>query len=83
MDALTLFGLFAVTAIFYALEDRSHWYVLAFAAACVWLDLWLLTRRMALRSGRKPFGSSSLSIEWWIKSENPATEEQNVLGNCS
>ena len=36
MDALTLFGLFAVTAmlIFYALEDRSHWYVLAFAAAC-------------------------------------------------
>ena len=32
MDALTLFGLVAVTAmlIFYALEDRSPWYVLAF-----------------------------------------------------
>ena len=36
MDALTLFGLLAVTAmlIFYALEDRSPWYILAFAAAC-------------------------------------------------
>ena len=36
MDMLSLFGLFAVTAmlIFYALEDRSHWFILAFAAAC-------------------------------------------------
>jgi hypothetical protein len=37
VDVLTLFGLFAVTAmlIFYALEDRSPWFVLAFAGACV------------------------------------------------
>ena len=36
MDALTAFGLFAVTAmlITYALEDRSAWFVLGFAAAC-------------------------------------------------
>ena len=36
MDGLTLFGLFAVTAMLvsYALEDRSRWFVLAFAAAC-------------------------------------------------
>src|SRR4051812_3287249 len=36
MDALTLFGLFAVTAMLvcYALEDRSHWFVLLFAASC-------------------------------------------------
>jgi hypothetical protein len=36
MDGLTLFGLFAVSAmlLFYALEDRSHWFVIAFAAAC-------------------------------------------------
>jgi hypothetical protein len=36
MDALSLFGLLAVSAMLvtYALEDRSHWYVLAFAAAC-------------------------------------------------
>jgi hypothetical protein len=36
MDALSLFGLFAVTAMLvcYALEDRSHWFILAFAVAC-------------------------------------------------
>ncbi len=36
MDALTAFGLFAVTAmlITYAFEDRSPWFVLGFAAAC-------------------------------------------------
>jgi hypothetical protein len=36
MDALTLFGLLAVTAmlITYTLEDRSPWLVLAFAASC-------------------------------------------------
>jgi hypothetical protein len=36
MDGLTLFGLFAVTAMLvsYALEDRSHWFILVFAAAC-------------------------------------------------
>ena len=37
MDSLTIFGLFAVTAmlVFYALEHRSHWFILAFAGACV------------------------------------------------
>jgi hypothetical protein len=36
MDVLTLFGLFAVTAmlVFYMLEDRSPWFILAFASAC-------------------------------------------------
>jgi hypothetical protein len=36
MDGLTWFGLIAVSAmlLFYALEDRSAWFVLAFAAAC-------------------------------------------------
>ncbi|MDB5619086.1 hypothetical protein [Tardiphaga sp.] len=36
MDALSLFGLFAVSAMLvcYALEARSPWYVLAFAGAC-------------------------------------------------
>ena len=36
MDALNLFGLFAVTAMLvcYALEDRDHLFILAFAAAC-------------------------------------------------
>ena len=37
LDALTLFGLIAVIAMLvcYALEARSHWFVLAFAGACV------------------------------------------------
>ena len=36
MDALAAFGLLAVTMMLvcYALEDRSRWYVLAFAVAC-------------------------------------------------
>jgi hypothetical protein len=36
MDALTLFGLMAVTAmlVFYALEEHSPWFSLAFALAC-------------------------------------------------
>jgi hypothetical protein len=37
VDILTLFGLFAVIAmlVFYALEDRDPWSVLAFAGACM------------------------------------------------
>jgi hypothetical protein len=36
MDALTAFGLVAVTAMLvcYAAEDRSPWFVLGFAVAC-------------------------------------------------
>jgi hypothetical protein len=36
MDKLSLFGLLAVTLMLvcYALEERSPWFVLAFAAAC-------------------------------------------------
>lgn len=37
MDRLTSFGLFAVTVMLvtYALENRSHWFVIAFAGGCV------------------------------------------------
>jgi hypothetical protein len=37
VNALTAFGLFAVAAmlVFYALEKRSRWFILAFAGACV------------------------------------------------
>jgi len=36
VDRLTGFGLLAVSLmlIFYALEDRGHWFVLGFAIAC-------------------------------------------------
>ena len=52
MDALTIFGLFAVTAMLvcYALEQRSRWYILAFAGACV------LGSAYGFLQGAWPFG---------------------------
>ena len=52
MDGLTAFGLFAVTAMLacYALEDRSPWYILAFAGAC------LLGSAYGFLQGAWPFG---------------------------
>jgi len=49
---LTLFGLFAVGAmlICYALEDRSHWFITAFALAC------LLASLYGFLQGAWPFG---------------------------
>ena len=52
MDSLQLFGLFAVTAmlICYAFEDRSHWFILGFAAACA------LGSAYGFLQGAWPFG---------------------------
>ncbi len=52
MDWLTAFGLFAVTAMLvcYALEKRSRWFVLAFAASC------LLGSLYGFLQGAWPFG---------------------------
>lgn len=51
-DPVTLFGLFALSLmmLFYALEGRSHWFVLAFAGAC------LLASVYGFLSGAWPFG---------------------------
>jgi hypothetical protein len=37
MNPLSIFGLFAVTAmlVFYALENRNRWFILAFAGSCI------------------------------------------------
>lgn len=52
MSALTVFGLIAVSLmlICYALEDRSHWFILAFAGAC------LLAATYGFLQGAWPFG---------------------------
>jgi hypothetical protein len=52
MSALSVFGLFAVTAMlaFYALEDRSPWFILAFAASCALGSLY------GFLQGAWPFG---------------------------
>ena len=52
MDALTLFGLIAVTAMLvtYALEDRSNWFVLLFVVSCA------LGSAYGFLQGAWPFG---------------------------
>jgi len=52
LDALTVFGLVAVGAmlIFYALEERSPWFVLAFAGSC------LMASAYGFLQGAWPFG---------------------------
>jgi len=52
MDALTLFGLFAVSAMLvcYALENRSHWFVLLFPVSCT------LGSAYGFLQGAWPFG---------------------------
>ena len=67
LDALALFGLFAVTLMLvtYALESRSNWYVLAFAGAC------LLGSVYGFLQGAWPFGlveavwSVVAARRWW------------------
>jgi hypothetical protein len=52
MNALTAFGLFSVTLmlVFYALEKRSAWFILAFSFAC------LLTSIYGILQGAWPIG---------------------------
>lgn len=52
LDPLTLFGLFAVSAmlVFYALEKRSNWFILAFSASCVLASIY------GFLQGAWPFG---------------------------
>jgi hypothetical protein len=69
MDGLTLFGLVAVTAmlVFYALEKRSHWFILAFAGSC------LLASGYGFLQGAWPFGlveaiwSGVAMRRWWVE----------------
>jgi hypothetical protein len=68
MDRLTLFGLFAVSAMLltYALEQRSHWFVLAFAGACA------LGSTYGFLQGAWPFGAVEAiwcvvaACRWWL-----------------
>jgi hypothetical protein len=69
MNALTWFGLVAVTAmlITYALEQRSPWFVLAFAASCVMGSIY------GFLQGAWPFGiveavwSVVAARRWWLE----------------
>ena len=67
MDALTAFGALSVAAmlLFYALEERSPWFVLAFAVAC------LTSSAYGFLQGAWPFGvveliwSGVALRRWW------------------
>jgi hypothetical protein len=68
MDKLTLFGLFAVTAMLvsYALETRDSWFILAFAGSCI------LGSVYGFLQGAWPFGLveavwSVVAVRrWWM-----------------
>ena len=66
MNSLTLFGLLAVSAmlVFYAMEDRSPRYILAFAGACALASVY------GFLQGAWPFGlveaiRSAVAVHRW------------------
>jgi len=69
MSLLTAFGLFAVTAMLvtYALEARSHWFILGFAFSCA------LGSVYGFLQGAWPFGlvegvwTLVAARRWWSK----------------
>ena len=72
MNMLTLFGLFAVTAMLvtYALESRSNWFILAFAAACA------LGSAYGFLQGAWPFGVveaiwAVVAVRRWYGASSP------------
>ena len=75
MTPLSIFGLFAVTAMLvcYALESRTHWFTLAFSAACA------LGSVYGFLQGAWPFGVveavwSAVAVRrWWVASPFPRT----------
>lgn len=73
MSGLSLFGLFAVTAmvVTYALEARSHWFVFGFALACALGSIY------GFLQGAWPFGLveavwSGIALRRWIKARKLA-----------
>ena len=74
MDTLTLFGLFAVSAMLvcYSLEDRSSWFILLFAVSCA------LGSVYGFLQGAWPFGlvegiwSFVALRRWWRSIKMPA-----------
>jgi hypothetical protein len=70
MNRLSLFGLFAVTAMLvcYAFENRSPWYILGFAVACMLGSLY------GFLQGAWPFGLveavwSVVALRRWLEAK--------------
>ena len=82
MSALSVFGLIAVSLmlICYALEDRSPWFVLAFAGAC------LLAAAYGFMQGAWPFGIveaiwSAVAVLNWRKKAGCGTGRASRSAN--
>jgi hypothetical protein len=80
MDGITIFGLVAVTLmlVFYALEDRSPHFILAFAFAC-WMG-----SAYGFLQGAWPFGLVEgiwgvVAMRGWIKELRQRRGHQSVL----
>jgi hypothetical protein len=72
MDLLTLYGLFAVTAMLvcYALEDRSHWWIFGFAISCALGSIY------GFLQGAWPFGLveaiwAVVALRRWLEKRKP------------
>lgn len=72
MSALSLFGLVAVTLmlVFYALENRSAWFILGFAFSC------MLGSTYGFLQGAWPFGLvegvwSMVALRRWWRARSP------------
>ncbi len=77
MNALTWFGFLALTGMLvcYALEDRSHWYMLGFAVGCV------LGSVYGFLQGAWPFGVveaiwTVVALRRWHRSRRGASVAQ-------
>lgn len=83
-DPLTLFGLLSVglMLLFYALESRSHWNVLAFAGACVMASVY------GFLQGAWPFGLvegiwSLVAVRrWWASAARRPDSAHNGGPSC-
>jgi hypothetical protein len=76
LDGLTLFGLLSLSAmlVFYALEHRSHWFVLAFAAGCIAASAY------GFLQGAWPFGIveliwAAVAFKRWLSLRQPPPAE--------
>jgi hypothetical protein len=84
VDRLTIFGIFAVTAMLvcYWLEKRSDWFILAFSASCV------LAAIYGFLQGAWPFGMveavwSAVALRrWWVERRRPLNV-QHPAGRAS
>ena len=87
MNGLTIFGLVAVTAMLvcYALEKRSHWFVMAFAGSCVLASAYgFLQGAWPKRCGLSwPFGVGDLNGAFPASEQFPELHQSPVFANLT